>query len=236
MTPITQKQILIIDDDTDLSLILSDMLESYGYKVTCAAHSEQAFELLASSVFHLILLDINLPGTTGFELCRELRRVSTIPVIFASARTSETDRITGFDLGGDDYLPKPYSMKELLSRVNALMRRTYGFQQEEQVVTFGNISVNITARSVHKNNISISLSLREFDLLAYLCKHPNVALSKERLLQEVWGAFSMVEASTLTVHIRWLREKLEDNPAEPQYIKTVWGIGYLLETGGQHEA
>lgn len=236
MTPITQKQILIIDDDTDLSLILSDMLESYGYKVTCAAHSEQAFELLASSVFHLILLDINLPGTTGFELCRELRRVSTIPVIFASARTSETDRITGFDLGGDDYLPKPYSMKELLSRVNALMRRTYGFQQEEQIVTFGNISVNITARSVHKNNISISLSLREFDLLAYLCKHPNVALSKERLLQEVWGAFSMVEASTLTVHIRWLREKLEDNPAEPQYIKTVWGIGYLLETGGQHEA
>lgn len=236
MTPITQKQILIIDDDTDLSLILSDMLESYGYKVTCAAHSEQAFELLASSVFHLILLDINLSGTTGFELCRELRRVSTVPVIFASARTSETDRITGFDLGGDDYLPKPYSMKELLSRVNALMRRTYGFQQEEQVVTFGNISVNITARSVHKNNISISLSLREFDLLAYLCKHPNVALSKERLLQEVWGAFSMVEASTLTVHIRWLREKLEDNPAEPQYIKTVWGIGYLLETGGQHEA
>lgn len=236
MTPIAQKQILIIDDDTDLSLILSDMLESYGYKVTCAAHSEQAFELLASSVFHLILLDINLPGTTGFELCRELRRVSTIPVIFASARTSETDRITGFDLGGDDYLPKPYSMKELLSRVNALMRRTYGFQQEEQVVTFGNISVNITARSVHKNNISIFLSLREFDLLAYLCNHPNVALSKERLLQEVWGAFSMVEASTLTVHIRWLREKLEDNPAEPQYIKTVWGIGYLLETGGQHEA
>lgn len=236
MTPITQKQILIIDDDTDLSLILSDMLESYGYKVTCAAHSEQAFELLASSVFHLILLDINLPGTTGFELCRELRRVSTIPVIFASARTSETDRITGFDLGGDDYLPKPYSMKELLSRVNALMRRTYGFQQEEQIVTFGNISVNITARSVHKNNTPVSLSLREFDLLAYLCNHPNVALPKGRLLQEVWGAFSMVEASTLTVHIRWLREKLEDNPAEPQYIKTVWGIGYLLETGGQHEA
>lgn len=236
MTPIAQKQILIIDDDTDLSLILSDMLESYGYGVTCAADSEQAFELLTDSVFHLILLDINLPGTTGFELCRELRRVSTIPVIFASARTSETDRITGFDLGGDDYLPKPYSMKELLSRVNALMRRTYGFQQEEQIVTFGNISVNITARSVHKNNTPVSLSLREFDLLAYLCNHPNVALPKERLLQEVWGAFSMVEASTLTVHIRWLREKLEDNPAEPQYIKTVWGIGYLLETGGQHEA
>lgn len=231
----SQKQILIIDDDTDLSLILSDLLESYGYGVTCAADSEQAFELLAASVFHLILLDINLPGITGFELCRELRRVSAVPVIFASARTSETDRITGFDLGGDDYLPKPYSMKELLSRVNALMRRAYGFQQEEEIVTFGTISVNIASRSVCKHNTPVSLSLREFDLLAYLCKHPNVALSKECLLQEVWGAFSMVEASTLTVHIRWLREKLEDNPAEPQYIKTVWGIGYLLDTGGTHE-
>lgn len=231
----TPKHILIIDDDTDLSLILSDMLEQYGYKVTCAADSEQAFELLAGSVFHLILLDINLPDTTGFELCRELRRVSTVPVIFASARTSETDRITGFDLGGDDYLPKPYSMKELLSRVNALMRRTYGFTEEEQVVSFGNIQVNITARTVRKNGFPLTLSLREFDLLAYLCRHPKVALSKERLLQEVWGAFSMVEASTLTVHIRWLRERLEDNPAEPRYIKTVWGVGYMLETGGQNE-
>lgn len=231
----TPKHILIIDDDTDLSLILSDMLEQYGYKVTCAADSEQAFELLAGSVFHLILLDINLPDTTGFELCRELRQASTVPIIFASARTSETDRITGFDLGGDDYLPKPYSMKELLSRVNALMRRTYGFTEEEQIVSFGNIQVNITARTVRKNGFPLTLSLREFDLLAYLCRHPKVALPKERLLQEVWGAFSMVEASTLTVHIRWLREKLEDNPAEPRYIKTVWGVGYMLETGGQNE-
>lgn len=121
------RQILIIDDDEDLSLIISEMLESYGYGVTCASDSETAFELLAENTYHLILLDINLPHITGFELCRELRRVSTVPVIFASARTSETDRITGFDIGGDDYLPKPYPMKELLSRVNALIRRTYGF-------------------------------------------------------------------------------------------------------------
>lgn len=231
----TPKQILIIDDDTDLSLVISDMLESYGYKVTCATDSTQAFDLLANSVFHLILLDINLPDATGFQICKELRQVSTVPIIFASARTSETDRINGFDLGGDDYLPKPYSMKELLSRVNALIRRTYGFQQEELVISFGDISVNITARSVCKNNIPVSLSLREFDLLAYMCSHPDTALPKDQLLQEVWGAFSMVEVSTLTVHIRWLREKLEDEPAKPRYIKTVWGIGYLLETGGQHE-
>lgn len=223
------KQILIIDDDEDLSFIISEMLESYGYSVTCAADSERAFELLSENTYHLILLDINLPDTTGFELCKELRRISTIPVIFASARTSETDRITGFDIGGDDYLPKPYSMKEMLSRVNALIRRTYGFNEEEKIVTFGSVAVNITARTVEKNGIPISLSLREFDLLAYLCEHKNTALPKDKLIAEVWGAFSMVEPSTLTVHIRWLREKLEDDPAKPKFIKTVFKVGYMLE-------
>ncbi|MBQ9885934.1 MAG: response regulator transcription factor [Lachnospiraceae bacterium] len=226
----TIRQILIIDDDEDLSFIISDMLESYGYGVTCAADSDEAFRLLSENAYHLVLLDINLPGMTGFELCRELRRVSTVPVIFASARTMENDRITGFDIGGDDYLPKPYSMKELLSRVNALIRRTYGFAEEEKVVRFGNIEVNITARTVSKNGEAVSLSLREFDLLAYLCEHKNTAIPKEKLLSEVWGAFSMVEPSTLTVHIRWLREKLEDDPAKPVYIKTVFKVGYMLNT------
>lgn len=223
------KQILLIDDDADLSYIIADMLESYGYVVTCAADSEAALELLSDNVYHLIVLDINLPGMTGFELCRELRRLSTVPVIFASARTNETDRITGFDIGGDDYLPKPYSMKELLSRVNALIRRAYGFEGQEKVAAFGDVVVNLTARSVRKNMEEISLSLREFDLLAYLCEHKNTAVSKEKLLSGVWGAFSAVEPSTLTVHIRWLREKLEDNPSKPVYIKTVWGVGYMLE-------
>lgn len=222
------KHILIIDDDKDLSFIISEMLNGYGYKVTCTYDSESAFDLLAEHTYHLILLDINLPQMSGFELCKELRRVSTVPVIFASARTSETDRITGFDLGGDDYLPKPYSMKELLSRVNALIRRTYGFSEEEKIVCFGNIKVNISSRTVTKNGAPVSLSLREFDLLAYLCEHINTAVTKEKLLAEVWGAFSMVEASTLTVHVRWLREKLEDDPANPEYIKTVYKVGYML--------
>lgn len=226
-----KKQILIIDDDEDLSFIISDMLESYGYAVTGVPDSETAFRLLSENTYHLILLDINLPDITGFELCKELRRVSTVPVIFASARTSETDRIMGFDIGGDDYLPKPYSMKELLSRVNALIRRTYGFEGQEKKLLFGDVSVNITARSVTKGGEEVLLSLREFDLLAYLCEHKNTVLAKDKLLSEVWGAFSMVEASTLTVHIRWLREKLEDNPAKPKYIKTVWGVGYILEVG-----
>lgn len=225
----SRKQILIIDDDEDLSFIISEMLESYGYAVTCAESSEKAFALLSENTYHLILLDINLPDTTGFELCRELRRVSTVPVIFASARTSENDRITGFDIGGDDYLPKPYSMKEMLSRVNALIRRTYGFSSEEKIVTFGNVTVNMTARTVTKCGENVSLSLREFDLLSYLCEHKNTAVPKDKLLSEVWGAFSAVEPSTLAVHIRWLREKLEETPAEPQFIKTVYKVGYMLE-------
>ena len=223
------KSILIVDDEEDLSFIISEMLENYGYQVSCAENGSKAFEMLSDNIYHLILLDINLSETTGFELCKELRKVSNVPVIFASARTSETDRITGFDIGGDDYLPKPYSMQELLSRVNALMRRAYGFSEEEKIETFGNVTVNITSRTVTKDGQEVSLSLKEFDLLAYLCQHKNTAISKEKIISEVWGAFSLVEPSTLTVHIRWLREKLEDEPAKPKYIKTVYKVGYMLE-------
>lgn len=224
-----KKHILIIDDDNDLSFIISDMLENYGYKVSHAENAQEAFDMLSENKYHLILLDINLPETTGFEVCKDLRKVSSVPVIFATARTSETDRITGFDIGGDDYLPKPYSMKELLSRVNALIRRAYGFSEENKILIFGDICVNITSRTVSKNGRIIPLSLREFDLLAYLCENKNKAIAKDKLLNEVWGAFSLVEPSTLTVHIRWLREKLEDDPAEPRYIKTVFKVGYMLE-------
>lgn len=227
------RHILIIDDDEDLSFIIREMLESYGYEADHAGNAAKAFDMLSENTYHLVLLDINLPETTGFEVCKELRKVSSVPVIFASARTSETDRITGFDIGGDDYLPKPYSMQELLARVNALIRRAYGFTEEEKTVTFGNVSVNITSRIVTKGGQAVSLSLREFDLLAYLCEHKNTAIAKEKLLSEVWGAFSIVEPSTLTVHIRWLREKLEDDPAKPRYIKTVFKVGYMLEVGNE---
>ena len=223
------KDILIVDDDKDLSFIISEMLTSYSYNVTCAESVEEAFSLLREKSFSLILLDINLPDGDGFEICRELRKASAVPVIFASARASENDRINGFDTGGDDYLPKPYSMRELLSRVNALIRRAYGFSGSEKTVSFGEITVNISARSVKKDGMPVSLSLKEFDLLAYLCEHKNKAIPKEKLISEVWGAFSEVEQATLAVHIRWLREKLENNPAEPEFIKTVYKVGYMLE-------
>ncbi len=221
--------ILIVDDDTDLHLIMADMLSGYGYKVTSAFSAEEAFEILSKNTFHLILLDINLPDSDGFALCKELRQVSTVPVIFASARTSENDRISGYEIGGDDYLPKPYSMKEMLVHVQAILRRTYGFSEEEKTLSFGNVSVNLTSRSVTKNGQPVNLTLREFDLLAFLCEHKNQAMPKEKILTSVWGAFMTSEASTLTVHIRWLREKLEENPADPKFIKTVYKVGYMLE-------
>ncbi|MDO5291827.1 MAG: response regulator transcription factor [bacterium] len=223
-----KKTILIVDDDVDLAEITCDMLSEYGYQVTLAADGEHAYELLRDHTYALILLDINLPVESGFEICKTLRKLSTVPIIFASARTSENDRITGYDLGGDDYLPKPYSLKELLSRVNALMRRTYGFLGQDEQYKFGKVEVNISKREVKKNGEVISLSLKEFDLLAYLVKHKEQAIKKETLLQEVWGAFSEVELSTVAVHMRWLREKLEDVPAKPIYLKTVWGVGYML--------
>ena len=147
-------------------------------------------------------------------------------MIFVSARTSEDDRIRGLDLGADDYLAKPFSLKELLSRVKANLRRAYGFDEEEKVYQIGAITVEPSARKVKKNGQELSLSLREYDLLLYFLEHPGIVLSKEKLLSEVWGTFSQIEPATLAVHIRWLREKLEDDPGQPRRIQTVWGVGY----------
>ncbi len=223
-----EKTILMIDDDADLSFIIQEMLEQHGYHVTCAETGAQALSLLTKQRFHLLLLDINLPDDTGFSLCQSIRQVSTVPVIFASARTQEDDRVTGLDIGGDDYLAKPYSMKELLSRVNALMRRTYGFGDAAACFCFGQVEVDPDARTVMRNGKAVPLSLKEFDLLACLGRYANTAVSKDKLLAEVWGAFSEVEPSTLTVHIRWLREKLEEDPAHPAYLLTIRGVGYSL--------
>ena len=223
-----RRRILIIDDDKDLTFIIRKLLEDHDYEVSVAEDSNQAFACLSKESFQLILLDINLPDAIGFEICAELRKTTNVPILFASARTSEDDRVTGFTIGGDDYLPKPYSMKELLARVNALMRRAYGDKTEPEI-TFGEIAVNPVTREVTKRGQTVSLALREFDLLYFLCRNANKMIEKDKLISEVWGAFSEVEPSTLTVHMRWLREKLEDDPSNPKYLKTVWGKGYLLE-------
>lgn len=222
-------KILIVDDDKSLSFIMGETLKRHGYEVMLAYSEEECYKVLEKNSFNLIILDINLPDSTGFEICKDLRRKSNVPIIFASARSSVTDKIDGLDIGGDFYLSKPYSMNEMLSVVNALIRRCYNSSADEEIVSFGNVKINITSRTVEKNGVSVQLSLKEFDLLAYLAKNINKAVEKDKLITEVWGTFSVVEQSTLTVHIRWLREKLEDDPANPKHIKTVHKVGYMLE-------
>ena len=203
-------KILIVDDDKSLSFIMGETLKRHCYEVMLAYCEEE-------------------PDSTGFEICKDLRKKTNIPIIFASARSSVTDKVDALDLGGDFYLSKPYSMNEMLSVVNALIRRCYGNSKEEEIIEFDNIKINVTSRTVEKNGSSVQLSLKEFDLLAYLAKNMNKAIEKDKLIAEVWGTFSVVEQSTLTVHIRWLREKLEDDPANPKHIKTIHRVGYMLE-------
>lgn len=221
--------ILIIDDDEDLAMITRDLLEDHGYQVIHARTIEESYEVIDYYQVKLIILDINLPDGVGFEFCKEIRTHSTVPIIFISARTSETDRIKGLDIGGDDYLPKPYSLQELLSRINATMRRTYGFATGAKKITIGNIIVDETTRTVTRDGLVVTLALKEYDLLRYLIEHKNMVLKKETILADVWGILNMIEVGTVAVHIRWLREKLEENPSKPVYIKTVWGIGYRFE-------
>ena len=219
-------KILLVDDDNDLSFIISESLSKYGYITTHASTAEEAYEILEKNTFHIIILDINLPDSSGFSICKEIRTMSQVPIIFASARSSVTDKIDGLDIGGDFYLSKPYSIKELLATINALIRRCYNIKDE--MIEFGDIKINISSREVYKKERLVSLSLKEFDLLAYLASNMNKAISKETLLSDVWGAFSAVEPQTLTVHISWLREKLEDDSNNPKHIKTVRGVGYML--------
>jgi DNA-binding response OmpR family regulator len=219
-------KVLLVDDDKDLSFIICESLRKYGYNATTVETAKEAYELLEKNTYHIIILDINLPDSCGFSICEEIRKVSKVPIIFASARSSVTDKIDGLDIGGDFYLSKPYSIKELLATINALIRRCYDVSEE--IIEFGDVKIDKTSRQVFKNNKLVSLSLKEFDLLAYLAANLNKAINKDTLISDIWGAFSDVEPQTLTVHIRWLREKLEDDPTNPKFIKTVRGVGYMI--------
>ena len=228
-----KRTILIVDDDLDLSMLIQDMLEDNGYASLYAASLDEAYEVLTDNRCDLILLDINLPDGTGFTLCQELRQSSQIPIIFASARTSEDDKVNGLDMGGDDYIAKPYSLKELMSRIRSILRRTYGSDDDKSEIlvlnTEGNkIEINRHARTVSRNKSNVDMKPKEFDLLVYMVENRGRVLTKEQIMSAVWGLYGDVEPSTVAVHVRWLREKLETDPSHPQLIRTVWGTGYVL--------
>lgn len=228
-----KRVILIVDDDEDLSILIRDMLEDNGYASLYAASIDEAYDVLTNNRCDLILLDINLPDGTGFSLCQELRRTSHIPIIFASARTSEDDKVNGLDMGGDDYIAKPYSLKELMSRIRSILRRTYGADGERSEILIlsageGEIEINRRARTVRRNKTNIDMKPKEFDLLVYMAENKGRVLSKEQIMSAVWGLYSDAEPSTVAVHVRWIREKLEADPSHPHFIRTVWGTGYIL--------
>ena len=228
-----KRVILIVDDDEDLSMLIRDMLEDNGYASLYAASIDEAYDVLTNNRCDLILLDINLPDGTGFSLCQELRRTSHVPIIFASARTSEDDKVNGLDMGGDDYIAKPYSLKELMSRIRSILRRTYGADGERSEILMlsageDEIEINRCARTVCRNKKSVDMKPKEFDLLVYMAENKGRVLSKEQIMSAVWGLYSDAEPSTVAVHVRWIREKLEADPSHPHFIRTVWGAGYIL--------
>lgn len=223
-----EDKILIVEDDTNLAQIAMDYLETQGLSCIYAEDSYRAEECLYENAVKLIILDINLPGMNGFSFCEKLREKTEVPVIFISARTSDTDKVNALMLGGDDYLEKPYSLVELYSRVVALLRRTYGYGKKGQII-FSDIEIDKSKQNVLKKGIVLDMTAKMYNLLLYMVQHPGEVLTKERLFTEIWGYASESSPSVLQVHIRWLRERIEDNPSAPLHILTVFGKGYCFE-------
>lgn len=223
------KQILVVEDEDTIREVIRRYLEREGYQVREAADGYTALDILAEAEPDLIVMDLMLPGIDGLTLTRQLRQHSRVPVIMLTARGDTSDRIRGLDLGADDYLPKPFSPRELVSRIQAVLRR--GAPAEPARLRFGTVEMDLDSRTVTRGSQNVKLTAREFDLLWFMASHPGQVFTRERLLDNVWGADFAGDPSTVTVHIRHLREKIESDPGEPQHLITVWGVGYRLERG-----
>jgi DNA-binding response OmpR family regulator len=233
-----QSRILVVEDDLTLLETLEYNLAAEGYEVITAADGLTALEVAREEEPDLILLDLMLPRLDGFEVCRILRRETNMPILMLTARADEVDRVVGLEVGADDYLTKPFSMRELLARVKALLRRVRlireevagekGLPDSEQLV-FDDLVIDLDRREVLIRDEALRLKPKEFELLAFLARHPGMALSRDLLLERVWGWDYGGGSRTVDVHVRWLREKVEADPANPERIVTVRGVGYCFE-------
>jgi two-component system, OmpR family, response regulator len=228
----TANTILVVEDDQTLRSVLEYNLGKEGYNVISAGGGIKALELSRSASPDLVILDVMLPQMSGFEVCRSLRKETTVPIIMLTARIDEIDKVVGLDLGADDYITKPFSMRELMARIRALLRRAE-FKEPgsstELPLKFGEIEIDIGRHIVAKGKDLLSLTPKEFDLLAFLGRNKGLVFSREQLLEKVWGYEFAGDTRTVDVHIRWLREKIEVDPAKPRLIVTVRGTGYKLE-------
>jgi DNA-binding response OmpR family regulator len=221
--------VLVVDDEPIVREVVVRYLARDGHRTLEAASVAEAAELLESDPPSLVVLDVMLPGIDGFELCRRIRASSDLPIILLTARGEEADRIVGLELGADDYVTKPFSPRELAVRVRNLLRRAGGGEESDvDAVTFGDVEIDATTREARKGGARLRLTLKEFDLLWFLATHRHRAFSREELMDRVWGYRSELDTGTLTVHIRRLRAKIEDDPAHPKHLETVWGVGYRL--------
>jgi DNA-binding response OmpR family regulator len=223
------RKVLVVDDEPTLVAALRYNLERDGFQVLEAGDGESALHLARSQSPDLVILDVLLPGLDGFEVCRRLRRESAVPIIMLTAKGEEMDRVVGLELGADDYVPKPFSMRELLARVRALLRRAEGATAQATSIVSGDLRLDLRRRQVFRNEVPLPLKPKEFDLLAFFMRHRGRAFSREELLEQVWGYDYAGDSRTVDVHVRWLREKIEETPGKPTRIITVRGLGYRFE-------
>lgn len=228
---VTEASILVVEDEPSIGEVVAVYLRRAGYQVSSARDGEAALAILAQRLPDLVVLDLMLPKVDGFEITRWLRGHSETPIIMLTARREERDRIAGLEMGADDYVVKPFSPQELVSRVRAVLRRTHGspVAGSENALAFTGITIDPRTRLVQIDDGEIALSAKEFDLLWLLARHARQVFTREQLLDRVWGMAEYIDPSTVTVHVRRLREKIEIDPSNPHHLLTVWGVGYKFE-------
>lgn len=230
-------RILVVDDEEIVTEVVERYLRAESYEVQTAHDGLQALRITSEWQPALIVLDLMLPGMDGLEVCKRLRRESTVPIIILTAKGEETDRIVGLELGADDYIVKPFSPRELVARVKSVLRRSSNntSRQPWEILTFGDLSINPSSREVSVGKDLVELTAREFDLLFFLASHSGQVFTREQLMNQVWDYSYSAEFSTVTVHIRRLRKKIESDPMKPKFIKTLWGVGYKFEDKEYHD-
>lgn len=225
-------KLLIAEDDPSISMLEQDYLELEGFEVTVVGNGQLAVTEALTGQYALILLDLMLPGCNGYDVCRMIRDKVDVPILMVTARTELVDKIRGLGLGADDYIAKPFDPAELVARVKSHLSRyarlTGTAHEEQEVITAGDVRIFPQSRRVFKGEQEIKMPNREFSLLQYLAEHPNMVFSKEKLFETIWGYDYVGDSATVTVHIGRVRDKIEDDPAHPKIIETVWGAGYRL--------
>ena len=218
--------VLVVDDEQIVREVVVKYLEREGHTTLEAGDGDDARALLERSQPDLVVLDVMLPGTDGLDLCRWIRSRSELPVILLTARGEEADRIVGLELGADDYVTKPFSPRELAARVRTVLRRASSPAETSARLSFEGLVLDAGRREVHREGEELKLTAKEFDLLWFLASHPRTVFSRDQLMSRVWGYEAAVDTGTVTVHVRRLREKIEERPSHPRFLQTVWGVGY----------